>query len=372
LNLDEMLIYADIGHIHNIADQYQCRCNRHSKTEMIQTIIYTVFRQGTLDTLISQMDDVEFTFIQLLYLDARTQYLMEDLLAKGKQAITLRNSSIQPRELIISALKKGWIFQGVGRKYAFFYMVPHDLKKKILQILIKKMKLEVLNKDQNFVYRDERNLIISDVDIFLQMVSKKNILLTAKGNIYKKHQKVILDHLQVKEEPLGRVAWRFGYGRRYHEYPDRFSLIYDFAFYHGLIAEDENGYLLITKDGLKWLDQANREEEEKKIYTFWVRLYKRPIPFLQLIIKWIDLAAYNQWVQLNSMEEEILFWLRDHYYETKSQVFHDRIIKMLLHLGVLQLGYQGDEAFIRVTEEGHRWLNGYVGFDLKEIQMDKK
>ncbi len=371
MNLDEMLIYADIEHIHKIVENYKCQCNRHSKTEMIQTIIYTFFHKDTLDAHLAKIDAIEYTFIQLLYLDARNKYSMEDLIAKGKQALAFHDTTKKPRELVLSALKSGWIFQGVGKRNAFSYLIPQDVKKNILRIMGSRLNINLLSSDQNFVYRDERSLLVSDLASFLSYVSNESVILTGKGNIYKRQQKIILDAMLISEEPLGKVTWRFGYGRRYNEYPDRFSIIYDYAFYHKLIHEEESGYLYLTKSGEAWLNQRNLMDEEKKLYTFWIRLYKRPIPFLQLIVKLIDLSATNQWVLLNSIENEVLFWLKDHYYETKEMVFHERIIKMLLHLGVLQLGYQKEQAFIRVTEEGHHWVNGSANFDVKEIIMKK-
>ena len=48
MNLAELLTYADIGQIHKIIDSYQCQCDRHSKTEMIQQLIFTVFNNKNL------------------------------------------------------------------------------------------------------------------------------------------------------------------------------------------------------------------------------------------------------------------------------------------------------------------------------------
>lgn len=368
LNLNEMLIYADIQHINKIVDHYQCQCDRHSKTEMIQSIIYTLFQNNTLEEMIDQLTDIERTFVQLLYLDSRTKYTIEDLLAKGKQAIELQQSNEKPREIVLTALKKGWIFQGVGKKHLLIYLVPEDLKKKILQSLIRKLQKQVLVKEEIPFYRDEIDLLFSDLLTFLNTIRKEDIYLTNEGNIYKRQQYAIFQSFIIPEEPLKRQAFRFGYGRRYDEYPDRFSLLYDYAYYQKWIDEGEKGFLGLTTLGIQWVERSHqRMKESKKLYQFWVRLYKHPIPFLPLIVRFIDLMSYQQWVRLDHLQELTLFWLKDHYYEKKEQIFQERIIKMMLHLGLIQLGNDDGIPFLRVTEEGHHWINDFESFEAKEI-----
>lgn len=371
MNLDEMLLYADIGQINKIADQYQCQCDRHSKTDLIQAIIYKLLKRDTIEDILYGLEPVEYTFIQLLYLDSRNKFTLEDLLAKGKQAINLSQTSITSKDIVFRALKKGWVFQGVGKKHLLIYLVPQDLKRKMLigiQGDLEK-RLDIRN-EINF-YRDESNLLVSDMIRFLTYVTKNDISLTAEGNIYKRQQQAIFGSFLVPEEPIKKVAWRFGFGRRYNEYPDRFSLIYDYSFYQKFIVEDQEGLLFISPSGGKWLTQTTYDQEEIKIYQFWVRLYKHPIPYLQLIVKYMDLIAYQRWVEIESLEKEILFWLEDFYYEKKKDIFKERIIKMLLHLGVIQLGNEDGEIYIRVTDNGHHWINGFVNFDVKGIVLKK-
>lgn len=366
MNLDEMLIYADIDQINKIAENYYCQCDRHSKKDLIQTIIYTIFNKETLEKLIFQLDDIHFTYIQLLYLDSRNQYTIEDLLAKGKQAIDLHKAAIKPRELVLSALKKGWVFHGVGKKHLLVYLVPQDFKKEILQSISNKLEstLRLLN-NINF-YRDEKKLLISDLATFLNFVSNEEVILTGNGSIYKRLQNALFKSFHVEEEPIKKTAWRFGYGRRYNDYPDRFSLIYDFAYYNKFIRENEHGFLRTTQTGEHW-NPKDSLQDEFKLYQFWIRLYKFSIPFLQVIVKLIDLTSFPNWVELEKLENLILFWINDHYYEKKEQIFRERIIKMLLHLGVIQISVENEKTYVQVTDEGHLWINGFTSFDVKEI-----
>ena len=62
MNINEMLIYADIEHISKIADHYKCQCNRNSKTDTIQAIIYHIFQKDILEESIKQLNVLEYTF----------------------------------------------------------------------------------------------------------------------------------------------------------------------------------------------------------------------------------------------------------------------------------------------------------------------
>lgn len=358
MNLAEMLLYADINQVNKIADSYNCDCDRHSKTEMIQSLIYTMLNKTNLELLASRITKVEEIFLNLLYIDTRDMYSFEELNAKAKQAISLTetDTDITPRELILSSLKKGWLFQGVGKKYLWSYLVPQDYKTSLLQTIRSNLLKKMNTVEEINLYRDESSLIVSDLTTFLQFVLNEEVLLTGDGNIYKRQQMVLFNMFLVPEEPLKKVSWRFGYGRRYNEYPDRFSLIYDYAYHHKLIHEDYDGFLFLTPLGGKWLNKSEYYVEELKFYQFWIRLYKYTIPFLQLILILIDLVAHKRWIEVQSIEKQLVFWIKEHYYEKKEEIFEDRIIKMLFHLGVLQIGEYDNKRYIRVTDKGHIWI----------------
>ncbi|MFV9510677.1 hypothetical protein [Tepidibacillus sp. LV47] len=359
MNLAEMLLYADISHINKIADHYQCQCDRHSKQDMIQTLIYKILQKQTMLNILKQADDTEQTFMMLLYLDQRNQFTMEDLLAKGKKAIQLHESSHKPRDLILLSLKKGWIFQGLEKKNALVYLIPDDLKAKMLELIRNQYLSQMHTLKELSFYRDEKRLIAADFQTFLKFVSNEEILLTGDGSIYKRQQQLLFNQFLVPEEPIKKPGWRFGYGRRYRQYPDRFSLIYDYAFYKKMIEEDERGFLYLTNLGRNRLDHENLEEITMEIYKFWLRIYKSSIPFLPFIVQLIDLLAFDCWLSLEDLKRTVLIWLKDRYYETKEVIFNERIIKMLHHLGIIQIGQDQEKSYIRLTKEGHRFVNGF-------------
>ncbi|WP_132767010.1 hypothetical protein [Tepidibacillus fermentans] len=369
LNLAEMLLYADINHIKKIADHYQCQCDRHSKQDMIQSLIYKILQRQTMINTIKQVDHTEQTFILLLYLDQRNQFMIEDLLAKGKKAIQLHQSSQKPRDLILLSLKKGWIFQGVGKKNTLVYLIPEDLKSQILELIRDQFLLKMHTLKELPFYRDEKKMIAADCQTFLKFVANEEVVLTGDGNIYRRQQQLLFNQFLVPEEPIKKIGWRFGYGRRYRDYPDRFSLIYDYAYYKKFIEEDEKGFLYLTDLGRNRLDNGNLDHITMDIYKFWIRLYKSPIPDLPFIVRLIDLLTVDDWLLLEDLQSTILFWLKDRYYETREVIFNERIIKMLHHLGIIQIGQDQGKKYIRLTKDGHRFVHGFEMFQAKEIKM---
>jgi len=364
-----MLLFADIDHISNIANYYQCQCNRHSKQDMIQSLIYKILNKQTMNDHITLIDDIEKTFVMLLYLDQRNQYTMEDLIAKGKKAIQLHQSTKKPRDLILLSLKKGWIFQGVGRKNSLVYLTPEDLKMKILELMRNHFLDQINYVNELPFYRDEKYLLVADFQIFLKFLLNEEVLLTGDGNIYKRQQQYLFNQFSVLEHTIKKQGWRFGYGRRYHEYPDRFSFLYDFCYFNKLIEEDETGLLTITNLGRNYLGQFDPDKVTIDMYRFWIRLYKSTIPYLPFIVQLIDLVAAGHWVLLKDLKNTILFWLKDHYYESKEIIFTERIIKMLHHIGILQIGQIHGESYIRIAKEGHHMIHSFEMFQAKEIQL---
>lgn len=370
MNLDEMLLYADIDQVYKIVNNYSCECDKHSKTDMIQAIIIKMFNRDNLNNLFYELNEVELAFLQLLYLDSRVKFTIEDLLAKGRQALALNKAEDNPKDLVLAALKRGWIFHGVGKSNMLVYLVPNDFKERFFQALSSNLLNKINYLDEVNFYRDESTLLVSDIVIFLKYLLKEEVLLTGDGSIYRRQQALIFNTFLVPESPIIKGAWRFGYGRKYNEYPDRFSLIYNYAYYNKLLVEDQSGHLYITPQGVMWMNKTDFYEDEYNIYRFWLRLYKHSIPYLQLIIKIIDLVAYKKWVETSTVFGEILLWLNDHYYEKKEDVFLNRIIKMLVHLGIIQIGQESNQTYIRVSEKGHRLINNNTSFDIKEIILE--
>jgi len=198
-------------------------------------------------------------------------------------------------------------------------------------------------------------------------VAEHEIPLTADMFMYKRTVGQLLAIMSVSEEQVSRGGWRFGYGRRMKEYPDRFSLLYDYCYYAGFIRE-ETASLQLTDSGSAHL-KADKADSPIDLYRFWLRLYKTPIPALQSLVHWIRVLAPS-WVSLHSLQDTLVPLIRPFYYDTPQSIFDARIIHMLAHLGLVAIGddpIQGRS--VRITRLGDTVIGGEAHTDAKPILL---
>jgi hypothetical protein len=287
---------------------------------------------------------------------------MEDLLSKERMAFG--KTGAKPRELVSKGLRSGWLFPGFTPDSRHLYRMPHDFRQRVMRVMAE-LKRQSLSGDQPepAVYRNEQGLIEQDLNRFLSFVSRHIVQLTFDGAIYRQQ------HRQLLGDPVMKKGYRFGFGRRYHQYPDRFSLIYDYAYYQGYIAEEMDGYLRLTDTGAGKI-MTEGSDESPEIIRFWIRLYRHPLPYLPVMIRWVDLLAGDRWVTSSDLLVALEGWIQDYYYETSEQLFH-RLLKMMLHLGLVSLGESsGGEWIVRTTPLGRRFLQQGSGFADQEIGED--
>ena len=160
-------------------------------------------------------------------------------------------------------------------------------------------------------------IIGRDVWQFLRFVHQHEVALTVEGTMYKRTQEQLMAAFHVKEELIKSRGWRFGYGRRFKDYPSRLSLIYDYCFFTGLIAETEKG-LQLTEEGTKRVLQGLKEDPAE-IYRFWLKLYKGPFPICRpLFSGCIGCAERGQrWIPLQS---SLVKMIQPFYYDQPEQI----------------------------------------------------
>lgn len=411
-----MLSYADIHQLNRIARHYDCDCNTNSKRDLIQSILTAVGRKEVFERYIESLSVEDVRFLNSLLFDPRDAYSLEELLAraqisrfdnmnsgggsgtaaagasgslsggqegsaisvrfgagaesaatrgsakkrtqgrKGKKETEEAPAAPSPREMIVKFAHQGWLFNGCSQQTKFLYQVPSDLKRRFCDMLA-----ETYRRQLNYVYeppayRDEQGLLAEDVLKFLKFIRLSGAGLTADGSMYKRTVLQLLEQLNVREEPVGKGGWRFGYGRRINEYPNRFSLIYDYCYYGKLIDELE-GELALTEKGAA-LVLEGRMPDQGDLYRFWLRLYKNPIHNLQTIVHWIDRLAAD-WVTLESLSRVLIPLIRPYYYDSAESILTNRIVIMMMHLGLLRVGESpADGAVIRMTRLGSAVVRG--------------
>lgn len=398
MNLADMLCYADIAELTRIAETYDCSCSSHSKNELIQSILSTVQRRDVLETRVEEITVSDLRFLNSLLFETRSAYSLEELKARAlgsdpaviRQQVLAAGVQLKPPEPspaakapskggrtrkgkkaqevppmgpdeiarhAISRFKRfGWLFNGFSQQTRYLYQVPEDMKTRLCDALERKFRTSLVYTDEPPVYRDERSLILDDLVQFIRYVRANDIPLTAEGVMYKRQVGQILELFSVNETIPARGGWRFGYGRKFRDYPDRFSMIYDFAYYHMLITEQPDR-LILTEQGLGIADGTERMDPAS-FYRFWLRLYKGPIPNLSALVQWV-MRLSSQWVTVESLTSILQPLVRPYYYDTQKDILERRIFTIMLHLGIVRWGQTAEGLdVIRITPQGKSLISG--------------
>ena len=386
MNFADMLGYADISQLSRIADVYKCECNGHSKNELIQSILSKVSSREVFEAQVGSMRLEDLRFINSLIFDKREQFSLEELVARvqsskfdeaggaaaggspagaakaeGKTKRTRKGKAqpVQeagPREIISRFKQQGWLFNGISGPERYLFQIPRDLKLRFRETLKRRFAQELVFSGEPSVYRDEQDLMGEDAKALLSYIRHHEVPLTREGYMHRRSLMQIMESFGVAEEPPGKAAFRFGYGRRFREYPERFSLIYDFCFYNKWIEEQEHA-LLLTPAGEAALVDRNKGMTEQ-LYRFWLRLYKAAVPNLPTIVHWVDDLS-DKWVTAESVRAVLLPYVKPYFYDQPEAVMDKRILLMLMHLGLLRIGE--DETLgtvIRMTRLGRAVISG--------------
>ncbi|MDO3679152.1 hypothetical protein [Paenibacillus ehimensis] len=370
MNLADMLSYADIHQLSRIAGTYNCECNGHSKNELIQSILSTVGRRDIFDRQIGALSTQDIRFLNSLLFDQRGSFSLEELVARVQQSRFEKeetDAAWNPRDTITRFKQLGWLFNGHSQQTKYLFQVPADLKRRFVTALTKRFEQQLDAAEEPPVYRDEQKLILDDIANFLLFLRDQEVMLTSDNAMYKRSLQQVLDRLAVREEPVGKTAWRFGYGRMFREYPNRFSFIYDYCYYNDLITEHHQ-VLALTEQGLARVNEGGKEDPVQ-VYRFWLRLYKGPVPHLQSIAQWLNRLCKG-WVTFDSVKRVLGPLIRPFYYDTPDSILEQRIVQMMMHLGLIRIGEEERHGrVIQVTKLGSSIIEGTYVPDEENIVL---
>ncbi|MBW7473425.1 hypothetical protein K0T92_01545 [Paenibacillus oenotherae] len=396
MNLADMLSYTDIGQLSRIATAYRCECNGNSKNDLIQSILSTITRRDVFESQVGAMGLEDLRFMNSLLFDPRDSFSLEELLARvqqskfsspeqasssqsadngqmtnaaaapvvkrnAKRAKTAKEHAMPesgPRATISRFKQYGWLFNGYAGSDRYLFQIPKDLKDRFKETLERKLAAQVaIIRDEPDAYRDEQGLLGEDVAELLTYVHHNEIQLTAEGIMYKRNVQQLLERLGVQEQLPGRGEWRFGYGRHINEYPNRMSLLYDYCFYNGWLSES-GAMLTLTAAGME--RQAVRvAEAPDKLYRFWLRLYKGAMPNIRAITHWVGRLSQH-WVSSDTLKGALLPYIKPFYYDQPETIFDQRLIAMMMHLGLLRIGEHAEQGgVIRMTPLGRSIVAGF-------------
>ncbi|MFX4302478.1 hypothetical protein ACOJUR_09515 [Alicyclobacillus tolerans] len=339
VRLADCLVQADIHTLQAIARHYQFSCALYSKNEMIQEILHH-FR-------INPQFQLEQTAQEYLQnpIYARLALHKTGFFAKEEIQAMFQSNPTDSLDLQ-EAISRGWLIP--IRKYNgdTIYVLPDELREHLLYSVIDQMREKlVFHEDDENISLDKTS-VLSDLHTFLQYTERHQVQLTVNGSIYKRQLTQILELMSTPEE-IPVESWRFGYGRRFHDYPDRFALLYDFSYFTGLLEEQEVGQLIINSSH-PWLQKGNYEQLQS-LFEFYIRSYRRPLPRLPLILSLL-IHLSESWVREDTVYEVIQHFLSDFYFDSKEQVWKQRILQMLHYLGIVHLH---QETF---SDSIHNWF----------------
>jgi len=405
MNLSDMLVYADIQQLNRIAAMYECDCNSNSKHDLIQSILTATSNSKIFEEHINRMSLEELRFINTLLFEAKKSYSMEDLIARVQQTSfkeeiqaldAVNSSNVQnqykepstelpaaadkqvksvkrkakqnkqiapvsapksPREVIAAFKHRGWLFNGWSGPSKYLFHVPQDMKQRFQKVMLHSFAQRLEYCSEPDAYRDEQLLFQDDITIFLRYVQQNDIQLAADGSMYKRWLNAIIDRLGVLERLPTKGEWRFGYGRHFNHYPNRFSLLYDYCRASGYIVEQTNELLALTAAGEERL-RNNREQEIAEIYQYWLKHYKLPVPNIAAIVNWLSELS-GKWVTVSSMENVLLPYIKPYFYDTAKSILEQRVMMMMMHLGLLRIGEHASAGtVIRITPLGKAIVQG--------------
>lgn len=376
MNLADMLSYADISQLTSIAKRYDCECNKHSKHELMQSILSALGRKDVFEQHVMGMSIEELRFLNSILFDKRTSFSLEELVARVQQTRfdqeVSKDSLPHPRDTIAKFKHSGWLFNGCSPHTKYLFQIPDDMKSRFRDVLYRNFQLQLTQVPEPQVYRDEEGHIGEDVMKLLRFIQEEHIALNSEGVMYKRTQQQLLEYMSVFEPVVQKGEWRFGYGRRFHDYPNRLSLLYDYVFYQGWI-EEQNGVLQLTNTGNSKLLLESSYEPLQPLYRFWLKLYKNAIPNLPSLVNWIY-ECTEKWTTLQSLESVLLPYIKPFYYDSSESILRQRIITMMIHLGLMRFGeIEGEGGVIQMTTRGKTLIQGvHIADDEKiNLQVDK-
>ncbi|MCR2802996.1 hypothetical protein [Paenibacillus soyae] len=382
MNLSDMLSYADIGQLSKIAGVYRCECNGNSKNELIQSILAQMSRHDVFEEQINGMKLEDLRFLNSLLFESRQSYSLEDLIARVQQSRFGEEQQAQekaaeetvkktrskkkavpppappsPRDIIARFKHQGWLFNGYSGPGRYLFQVPNDLKTRFRETLKRRFADSLQYTDEPPVYRDEQGLLLDDIKTFLHYVYHYEVQLVSDGSMYKRFLQQLLDLMGVQEEPPAKGAWRFGYGRHFNQYPDRFSLLYDFCCSAKYVSESE-GLLAVTEAGKERLLKSPTTSEHEQLYRYWLKIYKGPVANLLSLVHWVH-SLSGEWVTVESVRRVLTPFVKTYYYDDPNAIFEARLLKMMTHLGLLRIGeHPLYGTVMRMTKAGGLLVEG--------------
>ncbi|UOF89708.1 helicase-associated domain-containing protein [Fodinisporobacter ferrooxydans] len=355
MNLITCLNDADIHVLRTIAKRQNLSCRYHSKNDLLQTLMEHFQNVSFVQERLAKLAQAQKRLLIRLALDKRSQFTREDLLVAAEKTLGDRIGKVGPEGLWTELVDLGWIFRSGTSIYSHVFRIPDDLRGMIKQWIAIDLtqNVDYLEREPSY-YREDGLAMLRDLQKFLQFVAQNEIRLTQDGAIFKRFQQQLQQLFEIQEPPISGQQWRFGYGRRFRDYPDRFALLYDFCFGKGWIVEGRDGILQSCPPEEDWFAKPDLERISE-LHGYWEKIYGRCIPQLHLAVAFLAYACKEKWAVAESLEKVLQHYIEPYYYDTVSTIIHERIVQMLRYLGILKTGKREDGGVaVTLTQIGRQ------------------
>lgn len=349
MRLAECLNHASVKTLRDIAVYQKLECAMYSKLDLMENILLNMRSNHQLEHLISAWCEYWGESFRRLALHSRTKFSKEEV--RGLLRDTDQNA-------LHKALSQGWLYANSIAEKRLVYVIPDEIRRAIQTHFRSQWMAErICRDDEPLLQYDEQMAMVQDMDTLLNYVANHDVRLTIGGAMYKKNVQQLMELFEVAED-LALPEWRFGYGRRVYDYPDRLALMYDFGFDHDMFIETPECQLQISQSAVDEWRATPRKVQLQRMYHYYLRIYRRPIPRLREVIETIRMVA-DEWVSSQSVFQICQCHIESFYYDTEWDVWEKRILRMLQHLGIIRTGFDGDEkepVWFQITKLGQELL----------------
>ncbi|WNF38045.1 hypothetical protein RJD24_06340 [Bacillaceae bacterium IKA-2] len=335
MNLMDVLLFQNQTELVKLLRDTQSSYNKHSKREMIEVLYPLLLNKENVSERFQQLTSAAKRIVLTICYDDKLFLAREEL-----YGIVPKVDNLAFLQLVKELTTSGLLFVYLNKNY----LIPSQIKKELIKCFQQKINensliLPANNQINNQLY------MVNDLFSFIDIIEEQALPLTKNGLLYKKDFQQIIKQFH-RNEPLPSDQWRFGYGRRFSNYPDRFSLIYDYCFYRDWITE-EDGNLAIGPKANE-LHDSRLTECMNGLVRYWLKLYRRPVPAIRLLYKiTLDSLKEGEGLEQEFIIAELTPFVDEYYFDSKEDVIRKRFLNMLCSLDIIKM--IEDDSFHGIT-----------------------
>lgn len=324
MDLMDVLLFQDRKQLGKILSGHATSFDVHSKRKMIEVLYPSLINGNQMSERYLLLPDEAKKIILTLCYNGKLFISKEELFGLVPK---LQKDAFN--KIIEDLLNAGILFLYADNHI----LIPTQIKQGFIRLFMS-------NLDNyrfvlpSIIEMDNEIDVINDIFSFVDVIIQTPLPLTKNGLLHKRDFEAIMK-LFIKKEVLPNEQWRFGYGRRFAKYPDRFSLIYDYCFYKGWIIEKDG--FLTTGERVGELEELKLTNFIQGLTHFWLKLYKRPIPSIHLLFELLmEVVEDGFGIEEEGMISELTPFVDDYYYDTKKDIIKKRFLNMLEHINVIK------------------------------------